>query len=252
MLAIAPEPERRTALAKATMLNATRSSRYASLSLQEVVNLCAGPSDHEAWEEFVSRVGKPLKLAVQRTAVMWGSVSAALVEDLVQATYLKLWEGGRYLLQEFAAQYPEGILSYLKRTAANVTHDHFRHRQSQSCGGAQPHVSTADVDPEEEAEAHGGQESITQEVFLREIDEHLRRCLSGPDQERDRMIFWLYFRQGMTSREIASLPGVGLGTKGVGSVIERLKRSIREQIAGPEHLPADESPRKAIVLQTTF
>jgi hypothetical protein len=56
----------------------------------------------------------------------------------------------------------------------------------------------------------------------------------------------------MTSREIASLPGIGLGTKGVGSVIERLKRSIREQIAAPERQPADESPRKAIVLQTTF
>jgi len=174
------------------------------------------------------------------------------VEDLVQATYLKLWEGGRHLLQEFAAQYPEGILSYLKRIAANVTHDHFRHRQSQSCGGAQPHVSTADVDPEEEAEAHGGQASITQEVFLREIDEHLRRSLSGPDQERDRTIFWLYFRQGMSSREIASLPGIGLGTKGVGSVIERLKRSIREQIAAPQQLPESEFPKKAILPQSTF
>ena len=234
------------------MLNITRSSRYASLSLQEVVNLCAGPSDHEAWEEFVSRVGKPLRLAVQRTAAMWGRVSTSQVEDLVQATYLKLWEGGRHLLQEFAAQYPEGILSYLKRIAANVTHDHFRHRQSQSCGGAQLHVSTADVDPQEQAGAHGGQESIANEVFLREIDEHLQRCLTGPDQERDRMIFWLYFRQGMTSREIASLPGVGLSAKGVGSVIERAKRSIRERIVAPEHLPADESPKKAIVLQSTF
>jgi len=44
------------------------------------------------------------------------------------------------------------------------------------------------------------------------------------------MIFWLYFRQGMSTKEIASLPSVGLGTKGVGSVIERLKHSIREQI----------------------
>ena len=46
------------------------------------------------------------------------------------------------------------------------------------------------------------------------------------------MIFWLYFRQGMSTKEIASLPTIGLGAKGVGSVIERLKRGIREQILG--------------------
>jgi RNA polymerase sigma-70 factor (ECF subfamily) len=66
--------------------------------------------------------------------------------------------------------------------------------------------------------------------------------LSGPDRERDRTIFWLYFRQGMSTREIASLPGIGLGTKGVGSVIERMKHSIRDRILGT---PADsaEDPR---------
>ena len=46
------------------------------------------------------------------------------------------------------------------------------------------------------------------------------------------MIFWLYFRQGMSTKEIASLPTIGLGAKGVGSVIERLKQAIREQIVG--------------------
>ena len=46
------------------------------------------------------------------------------------------------------------------------------------------------------------------------------------------MIFWLYFRQGMSTKEIASLPTIRLGAKGVGSVIERLKHCIREQILG--------------------
>ena len=46
------------------------------------------------------------------------------------------------------------------------------------------------------------------------------------------MIFWLYFRQGMSTKEIASLPTIGLSAKGVGSVIERLKHGIREQILG--------------------
>jgi len=214
------------------MSKSPRSTRYSSLSLKDVVCLCAGPCDDEAWEEFVARVGKPISHIIMRTASLWGEPSRSLVEDLIQVTYLKLWEGGRRLLHDFAIQRPEAILGYLKKTAANATHDYFKHGHSQTSGGRTPHISTSDVDPEAGSEVHGSQQSIAHEVFLNEIDEHLKRCLTGPDQERDRTIFWLYFRQGMSTKEIASLPTIKLGTKGVGSVIERLKHSLREQILG--------------------
>jgi RNA polymerase sigma-70 factor (ECF subfamily) len=206
------------------------------MSLKDVVCLCAGPRDDEAWEEFLSRVGKPIRLIVTRTASLWGEHSRSVVEDLVQVTYLKLWEGGRVLLKEFAIQRPEAIVGYLKRTAANATHDYFKHGNSQLSGGDTPHVSTSDIDPEAGEDVDGSQEKIAWHIFLNEIDEHLKRCLSGPDQERDRMIFWLYFRQGMSTKEIASLPTIGLGTKGVGSVIERLKHAIRDQILGSDEI----------------
>ncbi len=214
------------------MSNTPKTARYSSLSLKDIVCLCAGPCEDEAWEEFVSRVGRPISLTILRTASLWGEPSRSLVEDLVQVTYLKLWEGGCRLLRDFAIQRPEAILGYLKKTAANATHDYFKHGHSQSSGGDEPHVSTSDVEPEAGKEVHGSQEKIAFEVFLNEIDEHLKRCLTGADQERDRMIFWLYFRQGMSTKEIASLPTIGLGAKGVGSVIERLKHGIREQIIG--------------------
>jgi RNA polymerase sigma-70 factor (ECF subfamily) len=214
------------------MLDTPTTTRYSSLSLKDIVCLCAGPCDDEAWEEFVSRVGKPISLTVMRTASLWGEPSRSLVEDLVQVTYLKLWEDSCRLLRDFAIQHPEAILGYLKKTAANATHDYFKHGHSQSSGGDQPHVSTSDVDPEAGNEVHGSQEKIAFGVFLNEIDEHLKRVLTGPDQERDRMIFWLYFRQGMSTKEIASLPTIGLGAKGVGSVIERMKHCVREQILG--------------------
>lgn len=212
--------------------SAAQPTRYSSLPLRDLVFLCVGPCDNEAWQEFVSRVGKPISLVILRTASMWGSTSRSLVEDLIQATYLKLWEGGGSLLRECAVQRPEAILGYLKKTAANLTHDYFKHHHSQSSGGANPHVSTADVEPEAGQETRGSQERMLFGIFLNEIDEHLKRCLTGPDQERDRMIFWLYFRQGMSAREIATLPGINLGMKGVGSVIERLKHAVRDQILG--------------------
>jgi len=214
------------------MSNTARTTQYSSLSLKDVVCLCAGPCDEEAWEEFVCRIEKPIGLIITRTASLWGARSRSLVEDLIQVTYLKLWEGGRQLLREFAIQHPDAILGYLKRTAANATHDYFRHGQSQSSGGDKPHISTTDVDPEAGTEIHGSQEKIALRVFLSEIDDLLKRSLTGPDMERDRTIFWLYFRQGMSTKEIASLPTIGLSAKGVGSVIERLKHLVRDQILG--------------------
>jgi len=221
-----------------------RLTRYAALSLKEVVCLCAGSCDEAAWEEFVWRVGKSISLTIVRTACLWAEPSRSLVEDLVQATYLKLWEDGCRLLRDFAVLHPEAILGYLKKIAANVAHDYFKHRHSQSSGGYQPHVSTGEVDPVAGNDVDGTEERIAYRVLLNELDDHLKRILTGPDQERDRTIFWLYFRLGMSTKEIASLPTIGLGTKGVGSVIERLKRCIREQIVGaradsdPEAVPA--------------
>ena len=214
------------------MAGIPRSTRYASLSLKDIVCLCAGPCDDAAWQEFVLRVGKPISLTIMRTASLWGEPSRPLVEDLVQATYLKLWEDGCRLLRDFAVLHPEAILGYLKKIAANATHDYFKHGHSQSCGGDQPHVSTGEVDPEAGNGVDGSEERIAYKVLLDEVDDHLKRSLTGPNQERDRTIFWLYFRQGMSTKEIASLRTIGLGTKGVGSVIERLKHCIREQIIG--------------------
>jgi RNA polymerase sigma-70 factor (ECF subfamily) len=216
-----------------------RKTRYSSLSLKDIVCLCAGPCDDQAWEEFVSRVNRPISLTVMRAATLWGEASRTVVEDLVQSTYVKLWEDSCRLLRDFAIQHPEAILGYLKKTAANITHDYFKHRHNQSSGGDKPHVSTADVDPEAGREVEGSEEKIAFGVLLNEIDEHLKVGWIGPDQERDRMIFWLYFRQGMSTKEIASLPCVGLGMKGVGSVIERLKTYIRERISGPYPSCAD-------------
>jgi RNA polymerase sigma-70 factor (ECF subfamily) len=182
--------------------------------------------------EFVARVGRPISLTILRTASLWGDPSRSVVEDLVQVTYLKLWEDSCRLLRDFAMQNPEGILGYLKKVAANATHDYFRHGRSQSAGGSEAHVSTADVDVEAGKEVHGSQDRIAFQILLNQIDDYLKRDGTGADQERDRTIFWLYFRQGLSTKEIASLPTIGLGPKGVGSVIERLKQCIRERIAG--------------------
>src|SRR5215471_21330138 len=148
------------------MSNTPKPTRYSSLSLKDIVFLCAGPSDEDAWEEFVSRVKMPINYIIRRTASLWGEPSRSLVEDLTQVTYLKLWEDGCRHLRDFAIQHPAAILGYIKKTAANSTHDYFKHGYSQSSGGNKPHVSTSDVDLEAGKGADGSQERIAFGVFL--------------------------------------------------------------------------------------
>jgi RNA polymerase sigma-70 factor, ECF subfamily len=195
-----------------------RPMRYSSLSLKDLVCLCAGPLDDEAWEEFVSRVGRPISLTIMWTASQWGERSRSVVQDLVHDTYIKLWKDSCRLLRDFAIQHPdEAILRYIKKTAANTTHDYFRKHGAARYRMIDNYDATIDID-------------LNFTVLLKEIDEHLKHCLIAPDHERDRTIFWLYFRRGMSTKEIASLPTIGLSAKGVGSVIERLKHCLRERI----------------------
>jgi RNA polymerase sigma-70 factor (ECF subfamily) len=70
------------------------------------------------------------------------------------------------------------------------------------------------------------------EILLRQIDGCLARCAFGPDQARDRLIFWLHYQQGMSAKAIASLPTVRLTSKGVESAIFRLTQVVREHLVG--------------------
>jgi len=198
------------------------------LSLKELVCLWADSRDNDAWEEFDSRVRRPIGLTIMRTASLWDERSRSLVEDLVQETYTKLLKDRCRHLRDFAIQHCDDaiITGYIIKTAINVTHDYFRKLNRQKSGGGQPHVSLSHIDPVAPSV------DPDFEVLLKEIDELLKRCLTGPDRERDRLIFRLYFRLGMSCEEVAFLRTIGLSSKGVGSVIERLKRCIREQILG--------------------
>ena len=89
-------------------------NRYSSLSLRDVVCLCAGPCDDDAWEEFVSRVDKPIGLTVMRTAWVCVERSLSLIADLRQVTFLFLWKEGCRHLRDFAIKHSDpAILRYI-------------------------------------------------------------------------------------------------------------------------------------------
>jgi RNA polymerase sigma-70 factor (ECF subfamily) len=200
------------------------------MSLEELLRACAEDGNREAGEEFVRRFHSLIAVVVLRTARRWGNASPALIDDLIQETYLKIWEDRKRLPGKFNPQLPDAFYGYLKVVTTNVVHDHFRAARSQKRGSGQIEES---VDDDAIAAILGekSDNGVHREILLREIDDALCECLSGEDRERDRAIFWLYYRHGFTAKEIAALPSMGLTEEGVESVIHRLKRMVIERLA---------------------
>ena len=210
------------------------------MSEEELIRACAQSSDGVAWDEFVSRFHRAISVSIIRTAYQWAQAPQQVVDDLVQETYLKLCTDKCHLLLEFAVQHPEAVSGYIKMIAANVAHDHFKALHSQKRGSGEVGQLLEDIEPKAGCGSLGGQEAIEREVLLKQINQCLETCSEGPDKERDCLIFWLYYQQGMSAKAIAALPTVSLTAKGVESAIFRLTRLVREQIVGQRTQPSTE------------
>jgi RNA polymerase sigma factor (sigma-70 family) len=138
----------------------------------------------------------------------------ALIDDLVQQTFLRVCEGEFRVLQRLKGSTEAGLVAYLRTVAAHIAIDHLRR------GGPR----TEELEANSEQAASDPDDSA---VLLAEIDRHLKRC-SEENFRRDRRVFWLYHRAGVTAKAIAALPGINLSVKGVESLILRLTRCLRK------------------------
>ena len=204
-----------------------------SLSAVDLVRKCADSNDAQAWQELVRRFHPVIAAAVLRTARRWCEPPQQLLDDLIQDTYLKLCNDHCRLLRSFQPEHSNSIYGFLRVMAANVVHDHFKAQRAGKRGAGQKTESISErakSDPGTAATAAGSSDAIERQIRLRQIDEVLARVAAGPEQKRNRMIFFLYYRQGLTASEIATLPALDLTTKGVESILARLTCMIRSHM----------------------
>jgi RNA polymerase sigma-70 factor (ECF subfamily) len=206
--------------------------RYAKVSSAELVRVCANSTDERAWAEFIRRFQMVIASTVLRTARQWGEPPRALLDDLVQDTYLKLCENNSRLLAGFRPRREDSIYGFLKVVAANVVHDHFKSALAVKRGAG---LTEPVLEPSQTDQATDGSkifDEVSHRLQLDQIEKILRQVTAGKDQERKRTIFWLRHRFGLTASEIASIPSIGLTTEGVESVLMRLATMIRGHVMG--------------------
>jgi len=205
---------------------------YTALSADELALACFQGGDESAWAEFVRRFQPLIAGVIFRVACKWGESSSQVIDDLVQETYVKVCAERTQLLQNFKSAHKDAIYSYMKVFAANLAHDYFKAQRTRKRGGGSAGgVLTDKKDCENVRDSKSAESAIERSLLIREIDVRLKTIVVGPNAERDRRIFWLYYRVGFTASAIAALPTVGLTTKGVETTILRLSRAIRQELA---------------------
>jgi RNA polymerase sigma-70 factor (ECF subfamily) len=203
---------------------------FAQLSPDTLIQKCV-EGGVAAWEEFMRRYHRLIAGVVFRTTQKWGESSPTTMDDLIQETYLKLCADEYRLLRAYDPKHSDAIYGYLKVITANVVHDRFKALHSEKRGG--DHIAedlTEVANRTDTGKAFGSQEAMERDILLREIDALLNANASANTADRDRTIFWLYYRQGLTTKAIASLPAIGLTIKGVESTISRLTKLIRRRM----------------------
>lgn len=191
------------------------------LTLQQAWRRCADhPGEVTAWERLLDRIYPLLRRIAQRVASRWGAHQADEIDDLVQDICLKISQQVRSIAARMPADDVAAEL-YSKAVAANAAQDTMRSR----------HAAKRDVSVTVKLEDHVellkeslGGVALERTILFRQVDE----LLEG--SARDRSVFWLYYRQGLTAKEIAAIPALQLTNKGVESLLYRMTNAVRQRI----------------------
>jgi RNA polymerase sigma factor (sigma-70 family) len=199
---------------------------YSGCSLQEVAKACLEPGNEEAWCELLRRTQPVLSGAVRRACLGYGLDPYQYSDDLVQAVYVKLLEKSFKLLKTLASGDDQFILRYLRVVASNRVADLCRELRNKK---QNLFVTDSLESLSQELPDHKTTDA-NMTLLLDKVDRILSDILSGPNAGRDKAVFWLYFRHGLTAGQAAAAPGIGLSESDVEVLLRRLIRALRKKM----------------------
>jgi RNA polymerase sigma-70 factor, ECF subfamily len=191
-------------------------------SIRDLLHLCLSSDGEEQWREFVRRTQPLIASVIINTVRRWKTPAPSLVDDLIQDTYVKLFANDKKALRAIKNEYENTIFGYLRVIASNVVRDHFR----------QPANKADEIEISDAVFPPGPRDRERLEFLQKK--EQIKRILEmlsvSETYDRDAGIFWFFYEQGYTAKEISLLPAVGLTVKGVEAVLFRVARFVREKL----------------------
>jgi RNA polymerase sigma-70 factor (ECF subfamily) len=165
------------------------------------------------------------------------------VSEIVQEVFLKLCEDNRRILREFDDRGNDSFLKLLRMITASVGTDHFRRSRAEKRGGRSHSVPLESHLPADDVSDAKATAAVEWPSLIAQLD-GLLMLYPRTVSDRDRNLFWLYYRQGLTADAISRIPAIGLSAKGVESALLRLTRLLRETILNGK--PKQKLPEKKL------
>jgi len=192
------------------------------IPIRELLQLCLSTNAEGHWREFFRRIQPLIASVIINTVRRWKNPAPSLVDDLIQDTYIKLFANDKKALRSIKNEHENTIFGYLKVIASNVAKDHFRKPENKA---DEIELSDAVVPP-------GPQDRERLEFLHKkeQVQEILEKLSSSETYQRDIAIFWFFYEQGYTAKEISFMPHLELTIKGVEAVIFRLTQYVRERL----------------------
>ncbi|HZS26474.1 MAG TPA: sigma-70 family RNA polymerase sigma factor [Candidatus Angelobacter sp.] len=203
------------------------SVQYSQMAIPQLVAVGISESSEEAWSEFIRRYHRLIKAVITKAVRRFGNVSHDLVDDLTQNVYLKLCADNFRALRNVEILQENAFLGFLKVVATHTVQDYFRHTAASKTGGTYELEAVEAAIPGDQGLRRDASSELERAILLERIDTILKTFLHEPNFARDRAIFWLYYRQGLPTKEIAALSDIKLSVKGVESVLLRLTRQLK-------------------------
>lgn len=216
----------------------------------ELLKRCSmRPPDEAAWQEFVRRYDHTIRMSVVKTFHRKAreemdrkpQFPEDLIEDLVQAVYMRLVEDHNRALERFEGEYANSIFQYLSMISINVVRDYFREMRAQK----RPKVSysldelletSGDGALHEEARSRldGQPLGCAREAYtIDEIEQALDKAIIGKNRNRDMLIFKLRYVEGLTLEEITKVMALEISAISVGSILNRIIKKLRPMLDPP-------------------
>lgn len=220
---------------------------YAHLSNADLVRLCGRePGNRDAWRAFVLRFDGRIRLAVFReyktkiNSENEGQIKS-VVDDLVQDVYTKLVENQAKALKVFKGANDNSIFKYLGMIAKNTVLNYAikagaqkRQAFKQSLDRFHIYSTLGDALTLHQA-AHPAKNDVEEvvllESLLEEIDTILDRFYKGKHRLRNKLLFRLYFVQGLPVESIAETFFVELSKKRINNIISEMKNEIQKSLS---------------------